>query len=61
MTDEVLYSVSGAARFAECSEATVRRAVDSGIVYALRDTSKRRTLTRSEVEKLRRYIQERRA
>jgi hypothetical protein len=58
---EKLYTTSGAARFAECSEATVRRAVDAGVVQAQRDTSQRRLLTQREAEKLRQYVQERRS
>lgn len=58
---EKLYSTSGAARFAECSEETVRRAERAGIVQALRDTSDRRLFDQGQVEKLRQYVQQRRA
>jgi hypothetical protein len=58
---EKLYSTSGAARFAGCSEATVRAADRAGIIRALRDTSGRRMLSQQEVEKLRRYVQQKRA
>jgi hypothetical protein len=57
---EKLYSVSGAARHAECSEATVRRAERAGIVQAQRDSSGRRLLTQTEADKLREHIQRQR-
>jgi len=56
-----LYSVSGAARFAECSEATVRRADQNGIIHAQRDSSNRRLLTQDQAEKLREHIRAQRS
>jgi hypothetical protein len=58
---EKLYSVSGAARHAQCSEATVRRAAAAGIVTAQRvDGSGARLLTQIEADKLREHIRRRR-
>jgi predicted site-specific integrase-resolvase len=57
MSDK-LYSTSGAARFAGCSEETVRRADRAGIIQAQRDTSGRRILNEAEVEKLRQHVQD---
>jgi hypothetical protein len=57
MKMEKLYSVSGAARYAHCSEATVRRAERAGIVRAQRDSSGRRLLTQTEADKLREHMQ----
>jgi hypothetical protein len=58
---EKLFTVSGAARSASCSEATVRRADSAGIITAQRDSSGRRLLTQAQVEKLRAHIQQRRS
>lgn len=57
---EKLYSTSGAARYAGCSEETVRRADRAGIIQAQRDSSGRRLLSQAEVEKLREHVRERR-
>jgi hypothetical protein len=56
---EKLYSVSGAARYAGCSEESVRRADRAGIIRAQRDSSNRRILTQTEVQKLREHVQAR--
>jgi hypothetical protein len=55
-----LFSTSGMARFAGCSEATVRRAEGAGIVEAQRDTSRRRLFSRIEAEKLREHVRRQR-
>jgi len=60
-TTEELYSTSGMARFAKCSEASVRRAEDAGIVLSRRNSSGARQFSRAEAEKLRRHVQRRRA
>ncbi|MDE2137927.1 MAG: MerR family transcriptional regulator [Gammaproteobacteria bacterium] len=56
-----IYGTSGAARYAACSEETVRRADRVGIIRAERDSSGRRIFTQAEVEKLRAHIQKHRA
>lgn len=60
-TTEELYSTSGMARFAECSEASVRRAEDAGIILAWRNSSGARQFSRAEAEKLRQHVRRRRA
>ena len=57
--DETSFTVSGAARGAECSEAGVRNAEKAGIIRATRDSSGRRLFTSKEVAKLREYVQAR--
>jgi DNA-binding transcriptional MerR regulator len=59
--DTKFYTTSGAARYAECSEATVRRADRAGVIRCARDTSNRRLLTQLQADKLREYVQQRRA
>jgi hypothetical protein len=58
--DKTIYTVSGIARYAECSEETVRRAVATGLINAVRDSSGRRLMTHTEAEKLRAHMQEQR-
>lgn len=58
--NQELFSTSGMARFAECSEASVRRAEAAGIVEARRNTSGARQFSRAEAEKLREHVQRRR-
>ncbi len=58
---EKLYSTSGMARYAECSEASVRRADRAGIIQAQRNTSGARQWPHTEAEKLREHVQHRRA
>ena len=50
---ETLYTTSGAARALLTSEATVRAKVDRGVIKALRDSSGRRLITQSEIDRLR--------
>lgn len=56
-----LYSTSGMARFAECSEASVRRAERAGIVTAQRNSSGARQFSHREAVKLRDHVRQRRA
>lgn len=58
---EKFYSTSDAARYAECSEETVRRADRAGIIQAQRDSSGRRLLNQAQADKLRQHVQQRRA
>lgn len=60
-TSDELFSTSGMARFAECSEASVRRAEAAGIVQARRNSSGARQFSRQEAEKLREHVRHRRA
>lgn len=59
-TSQELFSTSGMARYAGCSEASVRRAERAGIIRALRNTSNARQFTRVEAEKLREHVERRR-
>jgi len=56
-----LFSTSGMARYAGCSEATVRRAERAGIVRARRNSSGARQFGQAEAEKLRQHVQRQRA
>ena len=56
-----LFSTSGMARYAGCSEASVRRAERAGIVRARRNSSGARQFAHAEAEKLRLHVQRRRA
>lgn len=58
---EELFSTSGMARYAQCSEASVRRAEAAGIIQALRNSSGARQFIRTEAEKLREHVRHRRA
>lgn len=59
--DEPIYSTSGMARFAGCSEASVLNYDRAGIIKARRTTSGARVWTHAEAEKLREHVQRRRA
>jgi hypothetical protein len=56
-----LYSTSGMARFAGCSEASVRRAARAGIIKAQLNSSGARQFSHREAEKLREHVRQRRS
>ncbi len=58
--EERIYSTSGMARHAGCSEATVLRADRARIIQARRNTSGARLWSHADAEKLRQHIEQRR-